>query len=386
MTTTSALLQSISVIKFGPDNILFVGDSTAATIFAFELETATETKNNFNIFGIDKKIADLLGVSLEQISIKDLAIHPISKEAYIAIHRGHGSNMLPVIIKVDQNGRVSPVELEKIKYTKLELINPIYPEIKLWNHVVARTMSITDLHYYEGELLIAGLSNAEFSSTLYRATYPFNEQISTSSIEMFHAVHDQYETRAPIETMTVINLNNKAHLLASYTCTPLVTIPMEQLKNGLHVKGKTIGELGYGNTPIDMIHFQGKNMQGQIQDVVLITHKNRGAMLFQVTALAESNLQEGLTTGVQLNVVAPPYQEVPLAGLLHVDNHDAQYLTALRRDMETGQLNLISFMKGAYFRLSDFVSEYMLPGYTFAGEQEQVKHFQDMMKQAENII
>ena len=43
--------------------------------------------------------------------------------------------------------------------------------------------------------------------------------------------------------------------MASYTCTPLVKIPVSELKPGAKVKGTTIAELGNGNQPLDMIAY-----------------------------------------------------------------------------------------------------------------------------------
>src|SRR5262245_39557451 len=93
-----AELQSISAIKLGPDNALFVGDSKAAAVYAFDLgdTTAKEGSQSFNILGIDQKIADLLGAHRGQVSVKDMAVHPVTKEAYIALHRGHGNHVTPV--------------------------------------------------------------------------------------------------------------------------------------------------------------------------------------------------------------------------------------------------------------------------------------------------
>jgi hypothetical protein len=47
-------------------------------------------------------------------------------------------------------------------------------------------------------------------------------------------------------------------LLAAYTCTPLVTIALKDLKDGAHVVGKTIGELGWGSYPVDMVTFDSE--------------------------------------------------------------------------------------------------------------------------------
>jgi len=46
--------------------------------------------------------------------------------------------------------------------------------------------------------------------------FPFNEKIITSCIEIWHAVHAQYETRAPIITQTVVELDGVATLIAIY--------------------------------------------------------------------------------------------------------------------------------------------------------------------------
>lgn len=73
-----------------------------------------------------------------------------------------------------------------------------------------------EIDYYKGELLIAGVSNEEFGSELRRMPFPFNEKIITSCIEIWHAVHAQYETRAPIITQTVVELDGTATLIAIY--------------------------------------------------------------------------------------------------------------------------------------------------------------------------
>jgi hypothetical protein len=38
----------------------------------------------------------------------------------------------------------------------------------------------------------------EFASKLRRIRYPFNDNVSTSSIEIWHSVHAEFEIRAPI--------------------------------------------------------------------------------------------------------------------------------------------------------------------------------------------
>src|SRR5690348_16511764 len=54
-------LQSIGPMTFGPNGVLFVADTQAASIFALELGTATSAAGAKDLPDIDKKIAALLG-------------------------------------------------------------------------------------------------------------------------------------------------------------------------------------------------------------------------------------------------------------------------------------------------------------------------------------
>jgi hypothetical protein len=119
-----------------------------------------------------------------------------------------------------------------------------------------RMSSISDIGYTDGKLLVSGLSNHQFSSSFKSIPYPFTKVQDEATLEIYHAAHGRYETSAPIRTFTTATINNKKYVIASYTCTPLVLFPMDELKPGMHVKGRTVAEMGSGNTPIDMISFE----------------------------------------------------------------------------------------------------------------------------------
>ena len=78
---------------------------------------------------------------------------------------------------------------------------------------------------------------------------------------------------------------------------------------------------------------------------------------------------------------------LPLAGVRHVADQDAQFLLALRRDLDTGAMELVSFRKGSFFRLSDFISEYNFPDYAYADDPMSagVRMFQNMLKADEGF-
>ena len=116
-------------------------------------------------------------------------------------------------------------------------------------------MTIVDLKFHAGYLFVAGVSNQEFSSTLRRIPYPFTGAASETQIEIYHVAHGQYETRAPIRTMQFATIDGEDTLIAAYACSPLLTVPVSELKHGAKVRGKTIGDMGNGQ-PISMVAYR----------------------------------------------------------------------------------------------------------------------------------
>ena len=110
--------------------------------------------------------------------------------------------------------------------------------------------------FVNGNLLVAGMSNEEWSSALRSIPYPFNNAGKGTQLQIWHASHGRYETQAPVRTFVPYTLDGKQYVLAAYTCTPLVKIPMSDLKPGAQVKGVTIADLGSGNQPLDMVPYK----------------------------------------------------------------------------------------------------------------------------------
>ncbi len=243
-------IKSASALSFGKDGILFIGDSKGASVFAVDTKDA---KNNNNaaliaVSNIDEKIAAALGTQKENITITDMAVNPLSKKLYIAVQNNDGT---PVILKVD-NDKIEPLSLKDVNFSSIAL-NDVYAEdAKDARGRPMRVSTISDLGFDNGKVLVSGLSNKEFSSTFRSIPFPFTDQQDQASLEMYHASHGRYETTSPIRTFTTGKINGKDYLIASYTCTPLVLYPLDELKSGQHVKGRTVAEMGSGNTPIDM--------------------------------------------------------------------------------------------------------------------------------------
>ena len=132
---------------------------------------------------------------------------------------GKENERIDLLMRVKPSGEIEDVSLESVEFSKLALPNPISKE-KQRRGRSQRGDAITDLAYWEGKVYIAGLSNEEFASALQVVPFPFEQETSSTSIEIYHAAHGQFETHAPIRTFLPYALNDEPHVLASYTCTP----------------------------------------------------------------------------------------------------------------------------------------------------------------------
>jgi hypothetical protein len=211
--------------------------------------------------------------------------------------------------------------------------------------------------------------------------FPFNDlKVSTTSVEIFHAVHGQMETRAPIQTLTFVTLEDEDYILAAYTCTPLVLIPLEDLKDGAHIVGKTIAEMGYGNTPIDIIKFKSAAMDKVPYEGIILSNKNKSAQFIDLNDIKESNKAASIGYA-GIGEAGTARTTLPLTNLLQLDDQDDYHITSIKRNPDNGSLELLSYLKNVYFRLDEFVSEYDQPSYIYEGQQMQSKTFQNMIIQ-----
>jgi hypothetical protein len=301
-------LKSAGALAIGPDGILFVGDSVGASIVALDVEDRTPSKSGatLEIKGINEKIAAMLGTAADQILIQDVVVNPVSKNVYIAVSRGRGADAIPVILRAAPGGALTEVALANIKHQAVSLTDQPQQDR-------ARMETITQLKYVDGKVLIAGLSNEEFSSSLRSIPFPFQAAAKGTGIEIWHGSHGRFETQAPVRTFVPYEINGEKAILAAYTCTPLVRIPVSELKAGAKVKGTTIAELGNRNKPIDMIVYskEGKHY-------ILMANSSRGVM-----KLTADHLDSYQPITKQTEVTGVPYETIAaLKGVQHLDKYD----------------------------------------------------------------
>ena len=251
LTKGTPELKSAGPLAFGPEGILFIGDTQAATIFAVATDdtTAPKAMEKFKVEGVNEKIANMLGVDAKQLLINSIATNPTPGNVYLSVSRGKGADAKPAIVRCDGKGKLSEFPLKDVKFSQVKLTNSVGEGNK-------RQDSITQIAFVKDRVLVAGLSNEEFASKLRSIPFPFKEADKGASIEIFHGAHGKIETASPVRTFVACEIKGETNILAAYQCTPLVRIPVASLKPGEKVKGTTVAELGSGNRPLDMIVYQ----------------------------------------------------------------------------------------------------------------------------------
>jgi len=276
-------LKSAGPLAFGPQGILFIGDPQAAAIYAVDTgdRTAAETTDRPKIDGIDEKVASLLETEAKQIRFADLAVNPISGTTYLSVARGRGPDATPVIVRVNRAGQPSLFSLKDVNSAKATIENA---------KTGGRQEAITQLAYFKGRVIVAGLSNEDWASKLRAIPFPFDKTDSGTSVQIFHGAHGKLETNSPIRVFAAYKIGDEDHLLAAYTCTPLVKIPVSQLKPGEKIKGVTVAELGNRNVPLSMIVYKKDG-----KDYVLMANNSRGLMKIKLDGVDKI---ESITTRI----------------------------------------------------------------------------------------
>jgi len=381
-------IASAGALEFSPTGTLFVGDNIGGAIYAFEMEKgeAPNEPTPISVENIDARVAAILGVSQNAVVLNDLAVHPITRQVYLSVTRGFGLETQAAIVKVDGKGNLTNIDLNGLESTSQALDN--LPDgskhFKLRGTMAAptlkekakaespmRMLAIIDMVYHKGELFVAGISNEDFSSTLRRLPFPFTGKQSASNIEMYHIAHDQYETRAPIRSMLVKNIDGKDQLIAAYTCSPIVIIPLSELKDGAKVKAKTIGDMGNGQ-PIDMLSF---SMQGN--EMLIITNNSRMPQVMPLAGFqnAKTVTDKDFKRGMKFDLgpelpYGPLGQPIMFVGSsLQIALLNDSHFVSLTRDAKTGSLDMESVYTFFPNKLNNLHAEMDFPGYVEKGKK-----------------
>jgi hypothetical protein len=349
-------ITSAGPITFGPDGILFLADSAAAKVYAVAIpDAATAAAGDpFELADVDARIGALLGCAADGIVIRDMAVHPASGQVYLSVQRRQGQAGRAVLVRIDPvDGSMTDVPLDDVPMAEVTLddapaadderLDTTLPlgddegeELQIGDRTIRilrqpiRTATVTDMAYLDGRLFVAGLSNEEFSSKLRLIPFPFGGEVSASSVEIYHVSHGQWETAAPVRTF--VPYQGGSSILASYTCTPVVHIPLTGLTDGAKIVGRTVADLGAVNQPLDMVAFDQDG-----EEYLLIANTAHGLLKI---ACRDVDSQSALTE--PQTPVGVPRETKDLAGVRRLANLPADHVLALQAD-EAGRQHLRSF-------------------------------------------
>ncbi|MEM6387871.1 MAG: hypothetical protein AAF718_16720 [Pseudomonadota bacterium] len=376
-------IQFAGTLEFSETGTLFVGDNYTGSIYAFDLTdgTAPDAVLPVNVGEIDVKLADVLGVPPSAVAINDMATHPVTAEVYISVSRISNFGSAPALLKITQASEIKLVDMDGLDFERQALVN--YPDQEttfrprglMGNPPTARelanaentlsSLAIMDIEYFDGEVFVSGVAFDNFLSTLRRMPFPFDGAQSITSVEMYHIAHERYETRAPIRAMAVKEIDGKLQLVASYTCSPIVLISLDEIVDGADISARTILDYGSGQ-PLDMVSY---SVGGQ--EMLFVTNNSRSpqvipfAGLNGAQALTPEDIPEGATGDMSsLLPIGPSGKAVMFDGMsLHIDNLGDRLFVSMTRDLYTGRLNLDSNANFFPNRLHNLVAEFDFPQY-----------------------
>jgi hypothetical protein len=142
--------------------------------------------------------------------------------------------------------------------------------------------------------------------------------------------------------MSVQQVDGKPQLVAAYTCSPIVLVPLDELTDGAKISASTIMDMGNGQ-PLDMIPFQMGD-----QSMLFVTNNSRSPQVMPVDGLsgAKAVTHEDFERGPKLDLhplmpFGPTGKAVMFEGVpLHMALLDDDFFVSLTRDAYTGDLNL----------------------------------------------
>jgi hypothetical protein len=349
-----AELQSVGPIAFGPAGILFVADPMGARIYALDVGTGpAAAAQPVDIDKLDTRLAAFLGAKREDIFLKAMAVQPATHAVYLSVMRGAGAAATPALVKIDAKGAIDLVSLKTIAHAYTDVAKAPKVDDTRTAPVVAidtrlgkpvsfgktsfnfdprplRTVTVTDMAYVDGTLLVAGASNEDFSSAFRRIAFPFSGKDEVNSLKIFHVSHGKYETEAPITTF--IPYGAAGMVLAAYTCTPLVQFSLNGAAADAQVNGKSVADLGAVSTPLDMVAFK----QGG-QDWFMVSNTRHPLMKI---ARGDIDRQDALVQKADL--VGATRHELPQKGVTFLSNLGDGHILMVQQD-ETNALSLRSY-------------------------------------------
>lgn len=184
-----------------------------------------------------------------------------------------------------------------------------------------RNESITAIAFAHGRVLVAGISNEAFSSTLRAIPVSFSTVDRGAGEENDLGAHGKFRTRAPVRTFVRFKVGGDSLLLAAYPCTPRVQFALNDLRPGARITGKTLAEFANGHRPLDIIVYAKDE-----KDFRHMANNSRGVIKVageQMTGASSITAKVAETEGLK-------GEEFEWAGITQHDRIDGKFVFTVR--------------------------------------------------------
>jgi hypothetical protein len=164
----SKKVRSISAMTFAPDGKLVVADWRTGALHTLSLPGLPATKEtSFNLLDLSDRLAQACQLDASDLRVTASAMHINGQFAVLALALGRKADAPAGLALVNTKGHVTVLDLDAM----LAATQPLGREpgdAVLWTQQPARALLVTDLKAHGNELIVAGLSNSSFDSTLRR--------------------------------------------------------------------------------------------------------------------------------------------------------------------------------------------------------------------------
>jgi hypothetical protein len=236
-------LKTIDAIAFGPNGLLLIGSGTqVVTVETGDTKPANPSPPDAEFADLDQQVAGMLGLSPKDIQFVKMAVNPASRKAYIVVRSLKTKQ--DVILTVN-GGKLAELSLENVKYMR-------YP-LAVGDKAITK---LTDVTWAGNRIVAATQAGDTFGSRVFAINPTAKDGLVSFSTETFHTGHNKMETKAPIICLMPYEEDGKTNVVGSFTCTPIVKYPLEEMTSEAKVKGVTVLELGQGNTPRSMFAYE----------------------------------------------------------------------------------------------------------------------------------
>ena len=192
----------------------------------------------------------------DQILINDVAVNPISKNVYVVGRaRPRPGRACRSSCKVEPSGKLTLLPLDNIRHASVSLT-----DAPATTPTGASESADADDHRHGVHQRQPAWSPAcrtrsgsrRCARFRIRSRTPPRARSCRSGTRRTAATRRRRRCAPSCRTRSAA----QQYVLAAYTCTPLVKIPVSDLKPGAQVKGVTIADLGSGNQPLDMVPYK----------------------------------------------------------------------------------------------------------------------------------